>query len=213
MRNIFGCYPLHLLCCNNYYSSTRAVTFKKLLSIYPAATSYCNSSGDYPLHIACLHNRDWDELKLLLEVSSNILRKQDKAGCYPLHLLCGSCGRFDNPFHVRKVITMWPAALNLPNAIGQTPIHILCRRWNSQVLQDISLYCKDFKLEINIVDHNGNTPLHLVVSNIKEALTQQEVLEFLLDNIFIDTKHQNSNGHHPLDIFYHKLHQLNCISI
>jgi hypothetical protein len=97
--------------------------------------------------------------------------------------------------------------------IGQTPVNILCRRWNSRVLQDISLYCKDFKLEINVVDHHGSAPLHLVVSNIKEALTQREVHAFLLDNIFIDTKHRNSNRYRPLDIVYHKLHQLICNSI
>jgi Ankyrin repeat len=105
---------------------------------------------------------------------------------------------------------MWPKALNLPDVTGQTPVHILCTQWSNIAVANIHHILNNFKTNINAVDRDGNTPLHLLVttSNIIQPYGQQKVLDYLLENVFIDVHHRNSFGMRALEIAYKQIQEL-----
>jgi ankyrin repeat protein len=105
---------------------------------------------------------------------------------------------------------MWPKALNLTNVTGQTPVHIPCTQWKNITVENIHHISNNFKININAVDCDGNTPLHLWVatSNIEEPYGQQKFLDYLLDKVFVDVNHRNSFRMRLLEISYKRIQKL-----
>jgi hypothetical protein len=86
------------------------------------------------------------------------------AGCCTLHILCGNYSKFNDPIPIQEIISMWPKVLNLANITGQTPVHILCTQWKNIAVENIHHISNNFKININAVDCDGNTPLHVLVA-------------------------------------------------
>jgi hypothetical protein len=77
-------------------------------------------------------------------------------------------------------------------------------------VEDIHHISNNFTININAVDCDGNTPLHLLVatSNIEEPYGQQKVLDYLLNSAFIDVNHRKSFGMRALEIAYKRMQEL-----
>ncbi|CAB0040310.1 unnamed protein product [Trichogramma brassicae] len=100
---------------------------------------------------------------------------RDKSGNTPLHLALDYCLKFTAEILLRR-----GADVNLVNAEGLTPLHIICRKDYDAELVKIFFEITDdsqLKQQINAVDKKGRTPLQLAVANLLP-----DVVEFLLDH-------------------------------
>uniref|UniRef100_A0ABD2WCQ6 Uncharacterized protein n=1 Tax=Trichogramma kaykai TaxID=54128 RepID=A0ABD2WCQ6_9HYME len=100
---------------------------------------------------------------------------RDKSGNTPLHLALDYCLKLTACILLRR-----GADVNLVNAEGLTPLHIICRKDYDAELVKIYFEITDdilLKQQLNAVDKKGRTPLQLAVANLLP-----DVVEFLLDH-------------------------------
>jgi ankyrin repeat protein len=137
-------------------------------------------------------------------------------GNYPLHLFCSRSSKGNavknHGKRLKRLIEMWPDALNLPSNKGRAPFHEACRTGN------LSLIVKLFSSEtiynlvnshINVVDHDGHTPLHLSVNGDRYYTDTDcfPIVQFLLNHPLIIVNHRNNDGKLPLDMALESVHR------
>ena len=101
------------------------------------------------------------------------------------------------PILVKKCIEVG-CSINNSNAIGETPLHIVCREGHKESCL-VLLQCK----EINVLaqDLFGNAPIHIVCLYLKE-----KCLEVLLDHEICEPNLTNHEGDTPLHILCSSQH-------
>jgi hypothetical protein len=130
-----------------------------------------------------------------------------------------------------KLTHMWPDALRLPNNRGRTQFHEACHTHNKSLIQillshhpmvvDLTYHGEDidvtttvtsmrwllYRLDSNAVDHDGNTPLHLVINGFILSKNMKEdsdclltIIKVLLNHPWISTTHLNSENKHAMDL-------------
>ena len=149
------------------------------------------------VHRVCHHGnkRILDHLLSLPSTSDPLANLSD--GCNPLH---AACTRNDIET-ASKLLKRWPQLLlQSENKNERNPLHIACHRCSPDmvalflsVIDDIlsnGHYTEDNRLDLNIPDHSGNTPLHFACCNPKCLQVVPKLLKF---------KPQRAN-YHPIDV-------------
>ncbi|CAB0040456.1 unnamed protein product [Trichogramma brassicae] len=149
------------------YSNTSIIL---LLLKHGADASQTKDDGTTPLHVICQH-RDcttYSVISMLLESVDELqqtvlINAQDKWGDTPLHLA------LKDGYNIGTVqeLLRRGANLNLANAQGQTPLHVICQSdKNSSLLKLFFDFIDAFgnTVQIDARNKEGNTPLHLAIS-------------------------------------------------
>jgi hypothetical protein len=67
-------------------------------------------------------------------------------------------------------ILMYPYAINIPNAMLKTPLHIICSRWDVSMAQVLPTIRPTPYNNLNSVDEDGNTPFRAALLNMTNIL-------------------------------------------
>ncbi|CAB0028004.1 unnamed protein product [Trichogramma brassicae] len=187
--NKAGNTPLHLaLRCSN-----RKVS--ELLLARGANPHSANAKGLTPLHIICRDNIT--TARMLFERSHDQFKPlcvdvQDEEGNTPLHEALLHKAR-DNA----KFLMINGADVNLTNARGSSPLHIICEYADLYDLAELLFqifYEKHQTVQINAQNIDGNTPLHLAL-----YWDNKRMVELLLRN-GADPNSVNVEGSTPLHL-------------
>ena len=155
-------------------------------------------NGENALHIAC-KNGHTDIVKLLLQKGGDSLKEAINSQTTDsldtaLHLACkieDSDKRFETVCHL---LTLGPNInVNMRDSIGDTPLHIACRRGNLEI---VVLFFEDptDSFDIRARNKNGQTPLHLACENGNIDIVR------LLCNILNNVNDKDNNGNTPLHV-------------
>ncbi|CAB0039044.1 unnamed protein product, partial [Trichogramma brassicae] len=138
-----------------------------------ADQNLANTQGSRPLHIICQMQGYNDLVDIFFKINhelNNIVEvdAQDDLGNTPLHLAL----YYDNKKEVELLLRRG-ANPNLVNDNGLTPLHIISRRREGNIDDNglVRLFFKinderKKKVQVNVVDTFGRTPLQLAVANV-----------------------------------------------
>uniref|UniRef100_A0ABD2W7F8 Uncharacterized protein n=1 Tax=Trichogramma kaykai TaxID=54128 RepID=A0ABD2W7F8_9HYME len=161
--------PLHHV-ARSVWTPQRAVTLRDLFVIYDRYdANYSDEDGFSHFHVACKYG--------LPEVVEKFLAAGQRPDCRvqctgdtPLHVALTV-----NGLEVAQMLLRRSADSNLRNAVGMTPLHVICERARDDDLTRMFLelsYDKYRKLEIDLPDKWGRTPLLVSVSHELWDLTK-----------------------------------------
>jgi ankyrin repeat protein len=137
-----------------------------------------NGRGDTPLYLFCelaeidelvQQEKDWE---------SEIMQFLLKAGANPNELSPG------------------------PNVEYEAPLHVFCQNSNAdlvKVLLQFKPKNKNLKVNVNIQDREGNTPLHFVCDRKKLQEPDRQIIQLLMQN-GADPMIKNKTGQTPADL-------------
>ena len=195
IQNHNGETPLHLACSQN-------------LKIVKLVGAQCQCSpniqmtgGDTPLHVACRHGDPLTVKYLIHNMRCNPSVTNDK-GVLPLHIAC-CC----NSVAIAKLVSRCDPNLQC-NAdyefewlsttfttkieAGEAPLHIACRKGNSEI---ISFLVEQMKCNVNIPNAVGEMPLHTVCRSYSSRLQNVKLLGHFIANPNAQTKHGDTPLH------------------
>ena len=127
----------------------------KLLLANGAKVNQSDSLGLYPLAVAAAFNR-LAVVKYLLKRRAFRNKREKSSGMTPLILAC-----LNNHTDMVKLLMKRHVALKLRDIYGRQGIHYAAWNYNTKLVTFLSNYGVD----INTQDSDGNTPLHLLVSD------------------------------------------------
>jgi hypothetical protein len=102
-------------------------------------------------------------VECLIAMNPKILQKPNAQGNLPLHLVASNSHCYNDSRHnnlLRMVFLMYPNAINVPNGILKTPLHIICSQWDISMDQVLPTIRPTLNINLDAVDKDGNTPLH-----------------------------------------------------
>ena len=143
-----------------------------------------NSKGETALHIACKKGNS-KAAKLLLQNGADVVAVDHK-GNAPIHVACESrtlkC--------LNLLLSHHACNPNQQNAVGDTPLHILC---NYKLTRDMSMLC------------TGDTPLHLSISKMSlcnvDPFLVHDKIDLDIQNQYGETiLHKAIMGDTPVDV-------------
>lgn len=202
-----GNYPIHVACKRFY---------KELIKVLIALGAKVNrktSFGETPLHISSGiipyqkktdHYSSGDNLLIIdLLIDTDIdINEVDESGNSALHL---SCEGFN--IDTIKILTDKGANVNAKNNVGKSPLHISCfkqpfdranvkeNKWDTYYhVENFSIikFLIEKGANVNEVDNDGNTPLHIACKS-----SDEKIVNFLLANhAYVNSV--NENGNTPL---------------
>ncbi|XP_023316094.1 ankyrin-1-like [Trichogramma pretiosum] len=160
-----------------------------------------DANGLTPLEIACTDRDNGDMVKMLLKYTLDQYRPlnvdvQDILGNAPLHV---ALLRSDK--RVAKSLLRNGANPNLANSKGMTPLHIVCKREDDDNLVNLLFKTSDEnqkKVQVNVQDKSGQTPLHTALfcrsRNLAELLLRRGA----------DPNLTNRDGSTPLHVIFER---------
>ena len=170
-----------------------------------------NIDGCTPLYLACSHGqKEIVELLLINSKDLNIdLNAKDNKGRTPLNATCQATCQADGKNRVEAVETLrlllkfspdLRIDINAPDDKGTSPIHALFTKNPTNIKNptDIKNILHQFqlaKVQFDVVNADGNTPLHLAV-----MLRNLEAIDFLLNVKDNGEDIQNNKGLTPKQI-------------
>ncbi len=113
--------------------------------------------GDTALHIACRKGRDHVASCLLKGAHKEALNMANSQNELPFHLAC---------YHGEKMVKVFIAHArsfdcNAVTVLGDTPLHIPCKRLNWRDESAIKLLLDKFQCNIGVANKQKNLPLHI----------------------------------------------------
>ena len=160
-----------------------------------------NIDGCTPLHLACSHRqKEIVELLLINSKDLNIdLNAKDNKGRTPFNATCQADGKNrDEAVETLRLLLRFSPDLridiNAPDDKGTSPIHALLTM-NPTDIKKILHQFQLSKVQFDVLDANGNTPLHLAV-----MLRNLEAIDFLLNVKDNGEDIQNNKGLTPKQI-------------
>ncbi|CAB0029581.1 unnamed protein product [Trichogramma brassicae] len=169
--------PLHYLATHNILGRDPYV--RKLFKIYDKFdVNYTDESGLTHFHVACIADCR-DVVSNFLVLGQDCLNncRWRKTGDSPLHLAVQY-----NRKEVAITLLRNGANPNLVNAMGSTPLHVICKGLRDDVHLAESLFefsnDRYFPISVDTRDRNGDTPLHLALrsdekKNLMKLLLRQ----------------------------------------
>jgi ankyrin repeat protein len=170
----------------NMVSKERKVPVKTLLEA-GADPNYIHTSGQSPLHAACLHHSFGYTtiLQLLIDAGAEV-DKRDDFGRTPLHIACiyrsYSCEK------IVKFILDADANVNAQDHFGKSALHMACTNEHENLVKLLL----DNGADVHCADIYGNSPLHTACRWEDEAIAK------LLMGAGAVVKCQNKLGDSPL---------------
>ncbi|CAB0040309.1 unnamed protein product [Trichogramma brassicae] len=171
--------PLHMTVTN------QNATMARLLLDSGANPNLANLNGWTPLHYICKINEyqsheDDDYAEVFLTINDDIQKTvqidaQDKSGNTPLHLALDYGLERTSEILLRR-----GADVNLVNAEGLTPLHMICKRDDNSELLEMFFNINEEKnqvVQVDARDKKGRTPLQYAVANFGPHM-----VEFLFDH-------------------------------
>lgn len=137
-----------------------------------------------PLMFACEFALDGC-INILLSFGAKVSTKHRKSGDTPLHIACHKgniysaaillksiCPRDESSSANKRVESARLKLLSNRNVLGETPMHIICKTNNVQILDSIVDMCNASSIGklLDIEDENGNTPLMLAIASGAEDI-------------------------------------------
>jgi len=121
-----------------------------LLSFGAKVNSKHKCSGDTPLHIACRNGHLSSVVMILKSISS----------------------RDESSIAKKKVEIARLKLISTQNVLGETPIHIICKTNEIDILDAIANICNSSSIDkaLSIEDENGNTPLMVAIASGAEDI-------------------------------------------
>ena len=188
-QDIDGNTPLHLVCLHHpmrddmiswllfsRYCSVNIVNNanKKALSLESLKEKYFskrNVFGELPLHLAA-RTHDVDRVKLVSSgCSSNAVTTK---GNTALHEVCQTSTDSDQDLEIVKFL--WEDLKcnpNLPNLIGERPLHLACHQGTSRMVE---YFLSTLKVDVDVRDNDNWTPLMYTPFN------KPEIIKHLIEN-------------------------------
>ena len=185
-----------------------------LIDVAPSAVQSQNCVADTPLHLLISFNQDTNTDKnesisidyavtILLNAELSICKLQDNTGATPHHLAiannCSECG-------LNSIVSCCPEAYSIQDDKGLLPLHHVTA-FSDTPLESVKRIFDANSKAIFQVAHNGDTPLHIAVSNATSTIVNTEgkvknkylkLLEFLV--VSLDLKFQSNSMQDPLSI-------------
>ncbi|XP_023313709.1 ankyrin-1-like [Trichogramma pretiosum] len=178
-----------------------------------ADPNLADAEGLTPLHILCqpdfnLYYNDQNLLEIFFEVNKDKHKKlqvdaMDKKGNAPLHLALQKSNK-----KVIELLLMNGANLNLPDAEGSTPLHIICKKTvrrsdvdNHRDLLKMFFEVSNVKnqpMQVDAFDKEGNAPLHLALNRNN---ADRIIVALLLSN-GANPNLADANGSTPLHMMW-----------
>lgn len=202
-----------------------------LVEAAPSTVQSQNSAGDTPLHLLVSFTQDSksdesekmsidDAVIILLNVEPNVCNLQDKTGATPLHLAiannCSECV-------LNSFVSCCPEACAIQDENGMLPLHYVAA-FNQTPLKSVKRIFEANPNAIFQVSRNGDTPLHIAVSNAASNIVTTDgkvkkkslkLFEYLV--VSLDLRFQSNNMQDPLSmrnkekVSYHGMPRAFCI--
>ncbi|OUM60513.1 hypothetical protein PIROE2DRAFT_63097 [Piromyces sp. E2] len=102
---------------------------------------------------------------------------QDKSKSTALHIAC----KYNNSKIIPYLITLTNA--NMKDINGQTPLMVAIKEKNYEcITMLLSDYCKEYSIDINTKDNNGNTPLINMIIKFNDSKELVGLIDLLIGN-------------------------------
>jgi ankyrin repeat protein len=176
--------PLHLACAN-LDELADFMIIKHVLVMAPEALEMGNDSGDSPLHLlvcspgfcrgadCAVENAAEEAITSLLKIVGNVANIRNASGATILHVAIAH-GAHERVLF--KLINMRPEAAFIPDKRGMLPIHYVAAFGGTPFTFVEQLICA-FPEGITAQTENGDTPLHLLISNAHKYIKEDQFLD------------------------------------
>ena len=154
--------PLHIACEKGNLEMVKLVSSQPELDV-----NLQDSAGNTPLHLAC--KSEWNNADvlpcfryLLLDkgCSVNIQNNQKQS---PLHILLRNYNvTTDMEVSILAMCIERDIDINAQDSDGMTLLHIACKHGSLKVVRSLM---SNFQCDVNLLDSNGNLPLHCAVQS------------------------------------------------
>jgi hypothetical protein len=151
---------------------------RRLIDADPEAVTKRGSHGITPLHLALYNHRDSPEILhyLLDRCPPEFLVLRYRSVSPPLHYACSQCGGVSIEI-IRRMLFMYPKALQMRNFNGSTPLHCACcSRFAS--LELIQLLASECPIVCLLTNSDGKTPFREAARGVRKPAA---ILYFLLE--------------------------------
>jgi len=126
---------------------------------------------------------DLERVKEMVKDNSEIVNIQDQYGFSALHNVMS-----EEQFEIVAFLIEHDADVNIRNEYGISPLHLAAYPRNAELLLNAGAV-------IDIIDHQGNTPLHIAASETDDAI---ELVEYLISRN-APKNSKNKAGKTPLE--------------
>ncbi len=158
----------------------------------------------------CEINHDMDDLFETIRDNPSIIHEKNNDGKNILMLLCEKEIKHNIKDVILKIIRDNPSIIHEKNNDGKNILMLLCEKEIKSkdeltYIQLISLHLLKEKINVNAIDNNGNTALHLSIINNEHhqyKYLSELISIFLIENLKINWKIKNKNGNNALDLSY-----------
>lgn len=170
------------------------VSLMKYLVISGSNVNAVNDFGDTALHIACVNIKSQSVLELIAMGASALIR--NKLGRTPLHIAYEKNNNCIVRFLSNKYNMMY--VVNQADINKVTLLHLACKR----LAVDKVEFLLKMGAKTNVVDINGNSPVHCIFESDVTKQRQERIKQILkmLKEKVIDINLKNVNGYSALDI-------------
>ena len=189
--------PLHAICGSTNQSLSRQQDDENMRKCFQLLKSKCDMNsidreGNTPLHYS-VKNKHQSSLSILLLENGADPTIRNKLGYTPLHLLNlhEDCGPLID------LLLLKGASMKDRSSDGQTPLHCMVNSIHKLPLEPLLARVADW----NVADKQGNTPLHILLS---QSYHPKRGLQVLL-SAGADVHRRNKKG----EVAIHALKELN----
>ena len=188
-RDINGSTPMHFAA-----SAADPAFFQFTNFVFTTSNFESHFLGSYLLPQRCLTGfYEWWGLPfpLLLNLEPSLAFQPDIHGSYPVHVAASA----ESMVAVIVLLTRYPGCAGLRDARGRTFLHVAVERKRFHVVKFVCHCSRSFKPMLNVQDEDGNTALHLAISQ-----GELDIFRCLVRNRNVKINLQNKQGNTPMDL-------------
>ena len=188
-RDINGSTPMHFAA-----SAADPAFFQFTNFVFTTSNFESHFLGSYLLPQGCMTRfYEWRGLPfpLLLNAEPSLAFQPDIHGSYPVHVAASA----ESMVAIIVLLTRYPGCAGLRDARGRTFLHVAVERKRFHVVKFVCHCSRSFKPMLNVQDADGNTALHLAISQ-----GELDIFRCLVRNRNVKINLQNKQGNTPMDL-------------